>query len=146
MDNFKSVNTKNIPTIVFTQTTQTPEPRHWNDIESQMSSPTGILFQKTVTATEKFRKLETRNLLIPFLKNSRNGHNQTEEKNIHTKTSCIRDDISPPLTKTTPEIEEMLVGDENAEEFHATVIHCGWWKLYVTLDFQNYKLLDNLLD
>ena len=45
-ESLTSVKTKNYPTAVSTDITQTPEPKDWNDIEKQLSSPTGTLLWK----------------------------------------------------------------------------------------------------
>ena len=106
MDIFKPVNTINNPTTVTTQNIQTPEPRHWNDVELQMSSPKEILLQISRKGTEQFREKETRNESVPFPNNSENCQNDTQKRNANAEASCNGRDNIPPLTKTAPQIED----------------------------------------
>ena len=81
--------------------------------------------RKSGTATENFLENETGKGLVPFHNKSQNCQIETEEKCIHSKASCIGDDNIPPGTKTDPQIEEVLVRDENTNDFYAIVLHCG---------------------
>ena len=108
MDNFKLINTNDIPT----QTAHTPELRHDMMYKYKCRSRREF-FLKSETATEKFRGKETGNGLVSFNNNSRNNHNETQEGSTHATASCKGNDKIPPCTKTGPQIEKVLVRDEN---------------------------------
>ena len=78
VDIFKLNNTNKFATTVTTQTAHTTDPRHWNDIELQLSSRKRILLQVSGTATEQFWHNEARRGLVLFHNNSQNCINETE--------------------------------------------------------------------
>ena len=88
-----------------------------------MSLPKGVLIE-IWNHYGTVRRNETGNGLVPFHNNSQNCHNETQERSTHRKTSWNGDNNIPPSTKTAPQIEEVLLRDENTNEFYAVVLHC----------------------
>ena len=87
----------------------------------------------------------------PFFSCSNSCHNEIHESEKHTTTTSTGDTTLPPLTRTSPLIEEWLVRDEQTNELYlpissTTVLERKKEMLYVPLDSKNNLTLDVLAD
>ena len=81
-------------------------------IAIQTLPPKGIQPQKYVIATEQSSGNQRGNEPVPFLNCFNNCPTDIQESTQHTTTTIFGDATTPPLTITTPIIEEGLMRDE----------------------------------
>ena len=94
---------------------------------------------------------QTGNELVPFLNCSKNSSTNTQNAEQHVATTPTGDVTTPPLTTTTPLIEEGLLRDDQPNEVYlpltsTVVLKRKQEMLYVPLDFENNLTVDALVD
>ena len=104
-----------------------------------------------MVTTEQPSGNQTGNDPIPFLNCSNNCSIDIQNSEQHVTTTLHGDTTTPPLTTTTPLIEEGLVRDEQTNEFSlpltsTVVLKRKQEMLYVPLDFENSLTVDALVD
>ena len=109
-------------------------------VASQLSPPKRTQPQNYVVTTEHRPVNQTGNEPIPFLKCSKNCPTDIQNKEQHVMTTFTADTTIPPLTTTTPLVEEGLVTDEQTNEVYlqltsTIVLERKQELLYVPLDF-----------
>ena len=119
-------------------------------LASKTSPPNGTQPWNYVVTTEHLPRNETRNEPVPFLNCSKNCPTDIQNSKQHVTTKLTRDTTIPPLTTTTPLIEEGLVRDEQTNEVYlpltSTVVLKPKQKmLHVPLDFVNSLTVDALV-
>ena len=118
---------------------------------SQTSPPKETQPQSYVIATEQPPGNQTGNEPVPFSNCSKNCPTDIQNSEQHVTTTLNGDIITPPLTTTTPLIEEGLVRDEQTNEIYlpltsTVVLKRKQEMLYVPLDFENNLTIDALVD
>ena len=86
------------------------------NVARQTSPPKGTQPQNHVAATEQPPGNQTGNEPVPFLNCSKNSSTDVQNTEQHVMTTLNGDTTTPPLTTTTPLIEEGLVRDEQTNE------------------------------
>ena len=120
-------------------------------LASQTSPPKRTQPQNYVVATEDPPGNQTVNEPVPFLNSSKNFPTEIQISEQHVTTTHTGDTTIPPLTTTTPLIEEGLVRDKQTNEVYlpitsTVVLKRKQEKLYVPLDFENKLTVDALVD
>ena len=120
------------------------------NVARQTSPPKGTQPQNRVAATEQPPGNQTGNEPVPFPDYPKNSTN-TQNAQQHAETTPSRDITTPPLTTTTPLIEEGLVRDEQTNEVYFPITSTVVLKrkqemLYVPLDFEYNLAVDALVD
>ena len=120
-------------------------------VASQTSPPTGFQTQKYVIATEQPPGNQTRNEPVSFPSCCNKCPTEIQEPEEHTTTTLTADTTIPPLTLTTPLIEEGLVRDEQTIEFYVPLTSTVVLKrkqetLYVPLVFENNLSVNALVE
>ena len=82
-------------------------------------------FSKSGNAPEKLRENETKNGLVPFRNNSQTATTKPKKKAPTPQPVAMETTKFLLAKKTAPQIEEVLVRDENSNEFYAIVLHSG---------------------
>ena len=118
---------------------------------NQTSPPKGTQPQNYVVTTEHTPGNQTGSEQIPFLKCSKICPTDTKNTEQHVTATVARDTTIPPLTTTTPPIEERLVRDEQRNEVYLPLTSTVVLKrkkemLYVPLDFEKSLTVDALVD
>ena len=121
-------------------------------VASQTSPPKGTQPKNYVVATEQPPRNQTGNEPAPLLNSSNNRSTDIQESEQQVTTSFTRDITIPPLTTTTPLIEEGLVRDEQTNEVYLpltsrVVLKRKQELLYKPLlDFEKNLTVDALVD
>ena len=100
------------------QVTQELGNKQLTEVASQTSPPKGSLPQSSITATEKFQEVQTGNGLVPLLNPSNSCSNSIQESGKHKLTTLNGDNGIPPLTISTPHIDERLVRVEQTNQMN----------------------------
>ena len=121
------------------------------NVASQTSPPSGTQPQNHVATTKQPSGVQTGNEPVPLLDCSKNSSTDIQITEQHVVTTIIGDTTIPPLTTTTPLIEEGLVRGEQTNEVYLTststvVLKRKQEMLYVPLDFENNLTVDALVD
>ena len=137
--------TNNDSTTHYTQ--ETPKAT----VASQTSPPKRTQSQNYVVATEHPPGSQTGNEPVPFHNCSKNCPTGIQNIEQHVVTTFTGDTTNPPLTTTTPLIEERLVRDGHKNQVYlpltsAIVLKRIQEMLYVPLDFENNLTVDALVD
>ena len=103
------------------------------------------------SSTESIREHETKSDTVLCLHNSQNSQAKAQETYNDIAVSCTGIYKLPPLTKTTPQIEKLLVRDENTKKLNiplstTTLLKRKQEKLYDPLDLKNVLTIDALID
>ena len=138
-------NTNNDSTIYYTQETSK------TTVASQTSPPKGTQPQNYVVAVKHPPGDQSGNEPKPFLNCCKNRPTDIQNSGKNIKTTLTGDTTVPPLTTTTPPIEERLVRDVLANEVYlpltsTVVLKRKQEMLYVPLDFENNQTVDALVD
>ena len=120
-------------------------------VASQTSPPKGTQPQNHVVATEKSLGNWTGNDPVTFLICSKIGPTDIQDSERPATTTLTGDTTTPPLTTTTPLIEEGLVRNEQTNEFYlpltsTVVLKRKQEMLYVRLDFAKNLTVDASVD
>ena len=120
-------------------------------IASQMSPLKGTEPQNYAVATEHPPRNQTGNEPVRFLNCSKNCPTDIQNSEQHVTTTLTGDTTIPPLTTTTPLIEEGLVSDEQTNEVYllltsTVVLKRKPEKLYLPLDFGKVLTVDAPVD
>ena len=117
-------------------------------VVSQTSPPKGSQPQNYVDTTEQPSGNQTGNEPVPFLNCSKNCPTNIRNSEQHVTTTCTGDTTIPPLTTTSPLIEEKLVRDEHTKEVYLPLTYTVVLKRKqeMPLDFKNNLTVDALLD
>ena len=88
---------------------------------------------------------------VPFLNCSKNCPTDIQNPEQHVTTTITGDTTIPPLTTTTPLIDDRLVRDEQTNEvylqlFSTAVLKQKQEMLYVPLNFEKHLTADALVD
>ena len=83
-----------------------------------MSPPKGIQPKNYILATQQSPGNQTENEPLPFLNCSNTCSTVIKEFEQHVTTTLTLDTTIPPLTETTPLIEEELVRDEQTNDVY----------------------------
>ena len=138
-------NNNNDSTVYYTQeTSQT-------SVASQTSPTKRTQPRNDVVATEHLPRNQTGNEPVPFLNCSKNRPTDIRKSEHHVTTTHTGDTTFPPLTTTTPLIEEGLVRDEQTKVVNLPLICTIDLKrkkemLHVPVDFENNLTVDALVD
>ena len=121
------------------------------NVASRTSPPKGTQSQNHVDAAEQPSRKQTGNELVQFLDYSKNSSINIQNTEQHIVTTFNGDTITPPLTTTTPIIEEALVREEQTNEVFlpltsTVVLKRKHEMLYVPQDFENILTVDALVD
>ena len=121
------------------------------NVASQTPPLKGTQPQNHVDTTEHPPGNQTRNELVPFLDCSKNSPTNNQNTEQHVVTTPNGDTTTPPLTTSTPIIEEGLVRGEQTDEVYlpltsTVVLKRKQEMLYVPLDFENILTVDALVD
>ena len=113
----KLVNTQNDTTIESNQTNHTPESQRV-DIKPQTSPLNGTSEQIAGSDTEPIQEYDTMSSAVLLVKNSQNRQHEIRKTENDSTANNVRDDIIPPLTKTTPQNKNFSVRDEDTNELY----------------------------
>ena len=146
-----SINQQSLNNIYNDSTIQCTEETQLTNVSSWTSPSKRIQPQNHVIATEKPPGNQTGNEPVPFFSCSNSCPTEIQESEEHKKTTFTGDTTNPPLTKTTPLIEERLVRDKQTNELYLPITSTVVLKrkqelLYVPLVFENNLKLDALVD
>ena len=111
----------------------------------------GTQAQNYVVTTDHPPGNQTGTEPVPFLNCSKNCPTDVQNSEQHVKTTLTGDTTIPPLTTTTPLIEERLVRDEQTNEVYlpltsTVVLKRKQEMLFVPPDFENNLTVDALVD
>ena len=90
-------------------------------VASHTLPPKGNQPQNYVVATDYSPGNQTGDESVKFLNCSENRFTDIQGSEKHAKTTFIGDTTTPPLTKTTPLIEERPARDEETKEFYLPI-------------------------
>ena len=144
-DQYTLDNTTNDSTIQHTQGTSE------TTVASQTSPPKGTQSQNYVGATEHPPGNQTGNEPVPFLNCSKNRPTDIQISEQQETTKITTDTTIPPLTTTTPLIEERLERDEPKNEVSLPLTSTVFLKQkqarrFVPLDFENNQTVEAMVD
>ena len=138
-------NTNKNSTIYYTQETSK------TIVASQTTPLKGTQPENYVLATEQPPGNQTGNEPVPFLSCSKNCLTDIQNSEQHVPIIITVNTTIPPLTITTPLIEEGLVRDEHAKEVYfpltsTVVLKRKQELLYLPLDFENNRTVGALVE
>ena len=122
-----------------------------NDVEAQTSPIKETSSQVSGSDTELFLENQTRNTPVQCPNDSKKQRHELQQNEIDMTTHGTGDDNMPPPKKTTSQIEEQLVRDDNTNELYmplssTIVLKRKKEMLYIPLDFANGLTIDALVD